>query len=1014
MSARVPDTRTLIAELRDELQRKDKIIRVLMDRVERGMDGQGTDYSFFQTAILLGEQVKQRTTELGDAMRSLRALNAELGQERAAVEAARARLDAAIASSSDGFAMFDEDDRLVLVNPQLSEVVGLDPAELRQGRPFDEVLAAHRDLDWAQHWQALHAAAREGTPVRGELQVGDGRWVRIAEQPSEAGGVVGAYTDISDIKQRESLRRQRDLSRQAALLRSTLDNLEQGVAVLDAKLCLSAWNSRLSEILGIPATSLKVGLPCRELPCIGSTAETLTVGDRAVAGSDTNVERSLDDGRVLDLHCGAMPDQGRVLTVTEITEKRLQEARIRRLLDELRLIFENAHVAIAYVRGRNFVNCNSRMAEMFGWSDAAALIGQHTAVIYPSEEYWSEEGSLIYGDLREQGYSDRISQHMRKDGSTIWCHRTGRPLDQEDPHAGSIWVFVDLTERRAQEERLELAHKVFHHSSDALLVTDAHGIIMDVNEAFTRISGYSADEAIGNSPRILKSGRQDESFYKSMWGQLLEKGQWQGELWDRRKDGEVYPKWLSIAAVRNAAGELTNFVASFTDITDRKRAEARIQALAEHDHLTGLPNRMLLRDRFAHAVEGMRRSGKSLAFMFVDLDHFKRINDSLGHRMGDELLVSVVKRLRSVLREADTISREGGDEFVVLLSDVESIQAAASIADKIISVLANPFNLRGMPITTSASIGIAMAPADGRDFDTLLQKADTAMYRSKEIGRGAYTFFRQEMNDTAIRRLDMVNALHRAISEGSFELHYQPLMRIPDRRVYGAEALLRWSPDGQRVPAAELIALAEESGLILPIGDWVMANACRQARIWRDAGLPCQIAVNVSGIQIYRANVADLLLRCAREAAIEPSLIEIELTESTLIQDSAAVREVIEDVKRLGSTVAIDDFGTGYSSLSYLSRFRVDKLKIDRSFIANAQGSEEDRAIVQMIANISRLLGMRCLAEGVENEAQFAFAEASGCHDAQGYHIARPLSVADYERFVANDRLANADHPAAH
>ncbi|MBK7414075.1 MAG: EAL domain-containing protein [Dechloromonas sp.] len=533
------------------------------------------------------------------------------------------------------------------------------------------------------------------------------------------------------------------------------------------------------------------------------------------------------------------------------------------------------------------------------------------------------------------------------------------------------------------------------------MITDHNGVIINVNKAFTQITGYTREEAVGQTPRILKSNRHDAAFYRMMWTSVAEKGSWEGEVWDQRKGGEIYPKWLSITVVRDAHGDILNYIGCFSDITERKAAQEKIEYLAHHDPLTSLPNRLLLRDRFTHSRELIRRTGRSMAFMFLDLDHFKRINDSLGHRVGDDLLIAVVKRLRSCLRECDTLSRQGGDEFILILNDLEGKESAAKVAGKIISSLNQPFQIGIHSLNTSVSIGIALAPIDGDDFDSLLQKADTAMYVSKESARGTYCFFHQSMNDQAKRRLDLSNCLRGALNADQFRLVYQPQVFADSGRVFGAEALLRWHPDDRAaISPSEFIPLAEEIGMILPIGEWVIAQACDQARRWRDDGLNCRIAVNVSGVQIYRDDIVATIQRASRSAGISPELIQVELTESTLIEDSILVHDAISGLKAIGTSVAIDDFGTGYSSLAYLKRFRVDKLKIDRSFIADACFNEESAAMTRAVISIAHSLNMRSIAEGVETPEQLAFIRQAGCNEVQGFIYSQPLSTTDFLKFA--------------
>jgi diguanylate cyclase (GGDEF)-like protein/PAS domain S-box-containing protein len=988
----------------DEIARRDKIIDVLMNRIEQDIGQQASDYSFFQTAILLDTKVRERTARLDEAMVALKQTNAALELEKQAVEAAQARLFAAFSNSSDGFALFDADDRLSMANQQFLEIwqAAGSPANQLEGETFEALISQLQDAapgsDWPSRWQSLHRGVRSGEAATIELHVRDDLWIRLSERPAGDGSIVGTYADISEIKQRETQRRERELAEQAALLQTTLDNLPQGVVVFDADDRLLVWNNRLLAMLDLPDGELVQRMPRRSLSKVLAPLPPMQeIQDQS--------EWIMVDGRTLSIRYATMPGGGSLMTLTDITLRRLQEIHIQQLLDELRATFENAHVGIVHLRNRAFVNCNARMAELFGWDSPESLIGKTTEAIYACRQDWIEDGEMAYDELAKTGVSDREYLFSKRDGTPVWCHRTGRAINPKDPQGGSIWVFADITQRRQQEAQLRLAHTVFEHSSEALMVTDRAGIIADVNRAFTIVTGYSAEEAIGQPASLLNSGHQPPAFYAEMWQTLLATGRWSGELIDRRKNGECYPKWLSISTAYGQHGEIVNFIGSFQDISERKAAEEKIRFLAHHDALTTLPNRLLLRDRFGQAIEQCKRTGKLMAFMFLDLDEFKCINDSLGHRVGDELLIAVVQRFRDCLRETDTISRQGGDEFVILLGDIDSPVAAAAVANKILNSMTPAFDIQGQQINSSVSIGIAMAPIDGGDFDMLLQKADIAMYNAKERGRGRFSFFRQDMNDAALNRHHLVNAMHKALDGGQFRLHYQPQTSIQDNSLIGSEALLRWiMPNGKSISPVEFIPIAEETGLILPIGEWVIGEACRQLRQWHDAGLAIKTAVNVSGVQIYHADIPSLLAKHTREAGIAPSAIEVELTESTLMKDSQIVREVIREFKSLGCSVAIDDFGTGYSSLAYLSRFQVDKLKIDRSFIAGSAASEEDRAIVRAITQMAHALKLNAVAEGVETPAQLSFLNACGCNVAQGYLISHALPAEEFKRFANQPR----------
>ncbi|NMG29835.1 EAL domain-containing protein [Aromatoleum evansii] len=697
---------------------------------------------------------------------------------------------------------------------------------------------------------------------------------------------------------------------------------------------------------------------------------------------------------------------GAIETLQDITERKEAERRLQELLDEQRVIFDNAHVGIAYIQDRVILRCNPRMAELFGYAGPQDLVGQKTAMLYPSNRDWRENGIRLYHRLEAQGFSEDEVLLQRRDGQQMWCYRIGRPLDPQRPHGGSIWVYSDIDAHKRQQRQLELAGTVFENSSEALMMCDAENRIISVNSAFTRITGYAAAEVIGRTPALLKSGRHDGEFYRRMWEILLAENRWEGEIWDRRKNGEIYPKRLSISVVRDDAGRVAHFVGAFSDVTRRRQAEERVRFLARHDALTGLPNRSLLRERFAQAAEHALHTGHHLALLFLDLDHFKRVNDSLGHPVGDALLIAVADRLRHALYGSDMISRLGGDEFVILLEHVPSPEDVVSVARKIEACMEAPVEIEGQVLSIGGSIGVAVFPGDGRDFDTLLQKADTAMYHSKECGRGTFSYFDEKMNAKAAERLVLHGRLRQALGRDELGLVYQPQVNLRTGRVFGAEALLRWTPrDGEPVSPARFIPVAEESGLILPIGEYVIHEAFRQARCWRDAGLPIQVSINVSGRQIYRSDLIATLAAVQRDTGVAPGMIELELTESTLMEDVNAAREVLDALKRAGYGLAIDDFGTGYSSLAYLKRFPLNKLKIDRSFVTDVCSNAEDRAIARAVIQIARSLNHRVIAEGVETVEQAALLRRHGCHEAQGYLFGRPMAA---------DELAGLlDAPAA-
>jgi diguanylate cyclase (GGDEF)-like protein/PAS domain S-box-containing protein len=592
--------------------------------------------------------------------------------------------------------------------------------------------------------------------------------------------------------------------------------------------------------------------------------------------------------------------------------------------------------------------------------------------------------------------------NYRKDGTPFWNDLSMTPVfDARGELSQFVGVQRDVTARRQAQAQSLLAAQVFEQSGEGFMITDAEFRIVKVNPAFSVISGYSEAEALGSDLRQLRSGLHDHAFYRALWGSLEQTGHWEGEIWNRRKDGTEFPHWLSISRVLNEAGQTSHYIASFSDITQRKEAEESIRRLAHYDLLTGLPNRALLSDRATLALQMAQRSNEPMALMFIDLDHFKNVNDSLGHRVGDLLLVALAERLRNALRDQDTVSRVGGDEFVLILPATDA-NGAAHVAEKVLRAALQPYQIEQHELTISPSIGIALYPFDGQDFDALAKCADAAMYRAKQDGRNTYCFFTAEMQALSVRTLVLENALRRALERHELQLVYQPQRAMGSEQVVGVEALLRWHhPELGPVAPAEFIPLAESSGLITAIGAWVLRTAVLQLRAWIDRGLPpMTMAVNVSAVQFRQPNFPDQVARILHEAGVAPECLELELTESVASDDPLGAIAVMDRLHDLGVRLSIDDFGTGYSSLNYLKRFKVCKLKIDQSFVRGVTEDVEDQAIVAAIVSMARSLGMLTIAEGVETVAQVEFLRARGCDEVQGYLYGRPLPAEDIEAFV--------------
>lgn len=565
-----------------------------------------------------------------------------------------------------------------------------------------------------------------------------------------------------------------------------------------------------------------------------------------------------------------------------------------------------------------------------------------------------------------------------------------------------LFTCREITDRKRIEEKLGQSAAVVQNTAEGIIITDRNSRIISVNPAFTDITGYSEDEVIGKTPRILKSKRHNREFYAEMWMQIVASGRWQGELWDRKKDGAVFPSWSTISAVVNDDGEVTNYVGVFSDISSLKQSEDKLDFLAYHDPLTNLPNRLLFSDRLDHALRVAKRDDTMLGVLFIDLDRFKNINDSLGHSVGDRLLEQVAIRLQDVVRQEDTVARLGGDEFVVLIEGVNHASDVVGLANKLLSAFNDSFDLDGHTLFVTPSIGASVYPQDGSDSETLIRNADTAMYRAKEMGRNNCYLYSSELTEQAMERLTLESALRNAIQRDEFELNYQPQFELATNKLLGVEALIRWNhPELGQIMPDRFIPVAEESGLIVEIGVWVLRAACEQMQAWQQQGLALNvIAVNVSGVQFQRGDIVDAVASALSESGLPPQCLELEITESIILKRPEYAIDALHKLKQLGISISIDDFGIGYSSLSQLKHLPVDKLKIDQSFVHDIPHDKDDEAIACAVIALGHSMNLKVIAEGVETVAQREFLIFQGCDEGQGYLYSRPVSVARIEELL--------------
>ena len=557
-----------------------------------------------------------------------------------------------------------------------------------------------------------------------------------------------------------------------------------------------------------------------------------------------------------------------------------------------------------------------------------------------------------------------------------------------------------LAERNKSEGEQKISAAVFKYASEAIMITNANNKIETVNPAFCQISGYAIEEVLGKSPNILNSGIHDSHFYQIMWQALEQDNCWQGEIWNKRKNGEIYPEFLAISVVRDQNKDPIQYISLFSDITKHKKYEEDIWLQANYDSLTGLPNRNLCLERLQSELDHIQIHDGEVALLFIDLDRFKNVNDTWGHNSGDELLKIAAIRLKSCIREKDTVARFGGDEFVVLLVGLSNRFAIERVVKNILATLSMPFHLSGNnEAVISASIGLTLGPSDGENVEFLLKNADTAMYQAKAAGRNTYQFFTKSMNETVSKRMYIEQALRQAIKQQEFVLHYQPVVSLDNGEIVGVEALIRWQhPNKGLIFPDDFIEIAEETGLIEPIGQWVIEQACADLRHWHDLGLIIQVAVNVSSRQCKQTSqtpIKDIISKALKTNNIEASFLKVEITESLLMDNSQEMITTLQEIRSLGGAIHMDDFGTGYSSLSYLKHFPIDVLKIDRSFIEGAIDDKTDASLVEAVVLIGHSLSLKLVGEGIETQQHYDYLRSLGCDYGQGYLMSKPISAAE-------------------
>jgi len=915
--------------------------------------------------------------------------------------------------AEDMMLILDQTRRVIVVNQAVIKRLGYTMDEML-GRPIDDFVVSNfaAMLD-GRYEQAEHAGflVYESAMIRKDGSVID---VEVCNRPITWLGEPAYYGVVRDISERK--RAESRIRESERKWRELFDNMTTGFALHDV-ICdqhgkvidyrFLEVNRAYEQLTGLKGEDIIGRTVLEVLP--GTEDYWIDIFGRvAVTGEPAEYENySKELGRWYQVRAYS-PKQGQfAVIVSEITDRVLIEKSLESSERDLRHAQSIAHVGSWTHDMQGKITWSDECYRIFGYSPESFTPNREELykLVHPEDVNAMAEWNKVCMSGQDPGPLEW--RCVRPDGSVRYILGHGelvRDADGQPSHmAGTV---QDVTERRQVEAELRIAATAFE-SQQCLMITDANTVILRVNKAFCESTGYTSKDIVGLTPRILKSGRHDREFYREMWNSIENTGYWEGEIWDRHKNGEVYPKWLSISAVRGDGGRITHYVGSHIDISERKLAEEKIQHLAFYDYLTDLPNRLLLMDRLHQACVSSLRNEHVNALLLIDMDNFKNLNDTLGHDVGDLLLKQVTQRLLAHVRVGDTVARQGGDEFVVMLTDLHKDKIGAAeqteiIGQNILRVLSEPYELGKYTYHCTASMGVSLFSGDAQSEDELLKQADIALYQAKRAGRNSLHFFDPQMQINIDARVSLEAELHTAIEHGQFQLYYQ-IQVDENTRPFGAEALIRWNhPRRGIVLPGEFISLAEETGMILPIGLWVLESACKRLARWQQDPAKCELslAVNVSARQFHQPEFVVQVREIVGRNAVNPHYLKLELTEGILLEKKEETIAIMKELQQLGIQIALDDFGTGYSSLSYLKRLALYQLKIDQSFVRDIVVDPNDRTIVRTIVAMAQSLDLNVIAEGVETEEQWQFLRNSHCNRFQGYLFGRPMPADELEELL--------------
>ncbi|MDY6943481.1 MAG: PAS domain S-box protein [Pseudomonadota bacterium] len=990
------DKRELAWEIIDRIVKERQPVRYKTRSID--LNGRGRDIEATVVPIVAGGKIVGLSALLKDISEREQTLS-QLSQSEQRFRAIFDRNPAALFVS-------DLQGRIISSNQAASRLVGL-PPEGMDGLTFRDMVT---DEDIDNCFEGIRRAMGGETyllSATGRRANGELRDVDVTIVPIIVEGVVsGLAVLIEDVTERNQAETR--LKQSERHYRAIFDQNPAAIFVTDLQGNITSCNHAAAAMAGVePGAVENITFP--DLVHSEGHSSAFEAFVAACKGETRRlVTRGLTStGDVLDVDVTIVPIVveaqviGLAALVVDITETMQAQAKLVESEQYYRAVFDQNPfpVFVTNTEGR-IVSCNAAAGALLA-SSPTELAGATINELVESTDKdatWNAFRAALDGKMQHL-----VTQGVRRDGVHRDIECTLVPIVVDGESRGVTCIADDVTELRKAEEGLRLSAKALESVAEASAITDLSIRIVSVNKAFADITGFSGPEVKDKTPFDLMTDSNDPDLVSTIATAIAQAGHWQGEMWLARKDGEEYPVLMTISAVYDESGAVTHYATVFTDISQYKRYEERLEFMAHHDFLTRLPNRALFQERLENAIARAARHESMVSVLFIDLDQFKSINDSLGHGIGDDLLVKVSERLGGLVRGTDTVARLGGDEFAVLLEDLKDDQDLIRVADKIIAAFGSPFELEGYELFTSASMGIVCYPSDGEDAETLLKKADAAMYQAKDYGRNNYRFFSPEINAKAHEYLVLANNLRYALERDEFRLYYQPLIDLSTGEVRGVEALIRWQhPEFGLVSPVTFIPVAEATGLINQIGTWVLRTACVQGKKWQDAGFaPIRIAVNLSARQFRDAALVDTLNQILEETGLDGRWVELEVTESMMMENPSRVKDIMYALKKNHVSIAIDDFGTGYSSLSYLKEFPFDFIKIDRSFVMGIPGNKSDTSITETIIAMAKSLHIAVIAEGIETPDQEEYLLKQGCDEGQGYLFSKPVPADQLELLLS-------------